>query len=177
MTGFVDIGKKDLCEKLGWSRPTLDKRLKEDPNFPVKKRGGRGGGWLFDEADVRSYLNGSDTEIAADADQEHREAYIQAPRRVTHGGEATATQRYKESQAALNEDRLLRQRGELVEASDVRQALSTMLAELKSSLTDLPGLLGKEFDWSEREIQSVRLKVEASMRQMSKRIREQLTDA
>lgn len=180
-----EVGKKALAEDLGWSRPTLDKRLDSDPNFPVLQRGGKGGGWKFDPMAVRRYLTGQGSAPAVD-DQAVALAGVvdgtlptipPSGRKTEHSGEATATQRYKESQAALNEDRLRRQRGELVEASDMRQALSTALAELKSSMTDLPGIMAKEFGWSERETQSMRTKLEAGMRQMSRRIRDQLTDA
>jgi phage terminase Nu1 subunit (DNA packaging protein) len=50
------IGKAELAKALRWSRPKLDRRLDEDANFPVIKRGQRGGGWEFELAAVLAYL-------------------------------------------------------------------------------------------------------------------------
>lgn len=50
------VGKKELAATLGWSRPTLDKLLRIDPNFPVISRGNQRGGWSFRLNDVRSYI-------------------------------------------------------------------------------------------------------------------------
>jgi len=52
----VGLGKRDLAALLNWSRPTLDRRLANDPIFPVVTRGAREGGWTFDIAAVRKYL-------------------------------------------------------------------------------------------------------------------------
>jgi len=48
--------KKGLCERLGWSRPTLDRRLRADRNFPVLQCGKPGIEWQFDVAAVIAYL-------------------------------------------------------------------------------------------------------------------------
>lgn len=53
---FTSMGKKELCEALGWSRPRLDRRLAEDADFPVLQRGNRGGGWRFELATVIGHL-------------------------------------------------------------------------------------------------------------------------
>jgi phage terminase Nu1 subunit (DNA packaging protein) len=183
---MLEVGKKALCEHLGWSRPTLDARLKADPNFPVRERGGKGGGWKFIVEDVRAYLQSGQTFVAAppateDEDDDAPDVAEPWPispiRRTDHSGEATATQRLRNAQAAIQEDRLRRQRGELVEAKDMQQVLSTALAELRSSLSDLPAILGKEFMWSEREITACRLRTEEAMRTMARRVRDKLTDA
>lgn len=48
--------KKGLCERLGWSRPTLDRRLRADENFPVLQCGKPGIEWQFDVAAVIAHL-------------------------------------------------------------------------------------------------------------------------
>jgi hypothetical protein len=54
--GGDGIGKKQLCEELGWSRSRLDRRLNEDETFPVLSRGNQAGGWSFDLVTVKAYL-------------------------------------------------------------------------------------------------------------------------
>lgn len=63
------IGKAALAKYLGWSRPTLDKRIDEDPRFPVRSRGNQGGGWTFDVGDVEAYLRGGE-------DKPHKEVTL-----------------------------------------------------------------------------------------------------
>jgi phage terminase Nu1 subunit (DNA packaging protein) len=55
-TDLTSVGKKQLCDALGWSRARLDSRISADENFPVLQRGNQGGGWLFDIAAVLRYL-------------------------------------------------------------------------------------------------------------------------
>ncbi len=180
-----EVGKRELCEKLKWSRPTLDARLKADPNFPVKQVGGRGGGWVFDVQAVRSYLLGApagelplgpEVEEAAGAAPE-RDLVVSPHRRMEHSGEASATQRLKNAQADAVEDKLRRSRGELIEAAEAREVMSIIMAEFKSFLGELPGVIGKEFDLSDRVQHGIRLKVEAAQRSVATRIRGRLTDA
>jgi hypothetical protein len=159
------IGKAALCEALKWSRPTLDRRLDRDASFPVAKRGTRAGGWEFDLAAVRAYLNGDapkpvvravkaerltlpkSTKGAPIADEPLSEEYSGAKHTVVppagvepvvHSGEQTARQRRDMVQAEILEDKLRRDRGELVVAEQMRQALTTMLARLGKGLDRLP---------------------------------------
>ncbi|CAB3759401.1 hypothetical protein [Paraburkholderia solisilvae] len=50
------VDKKQLCERLGWSRPKLDRRLRTDENFPVLWRSNRSGPWQFDLDAVVAHL-------------------------------------------------------------------------------------------------------------------------
>lgn len=51
------VDKRRMCEMLGWSRPTFDKRLREDPFFPVLKAGeGKRDPWQFDPRAVLDYV-------------------------------------------------------------------------------------------------------------------------
>jgi hypothetical protein len=160
------IGKAALCEALGWSRPTLDRRLERDASFPVSKRGTRAGGWEFDLASVRAYLNGDApiavtrrppvqkqapaapiraAEIERPADVPPEAKYTVVPpagtEPVVHTGEQTARQRRDAVQAEILEDKLRRDRGELVVAEQMRHVLSAMLARLGQGLDRLPDQL------------------------------------
>lgn len=152
------IGKAALCAALGWTRPRLDRRLDSDGGFPVAKRGTRAGGWEFDLAAVRSYLGG---EPSADAPAEPAAAKpnstVRAPidsrtpfaapkftavppagtEPVLHAGEQSARQRRDAVQAEILEDKLRRDRGELVQVEVMRQVLNTMLAHLGKGLDRL----------------------------------------
>ena len=155
------IGKAALCAALGWTRPRLDRRLDSDGNFPVAKRGTRAGGWEFDLAAVRAYLAGEPqiempmTAPAAPKPKPNSEgrapidsrAPMAAPKftvvppagtePVVHAGEQSARQRRDAVQAEILEDKLRRDRGELVQVEVMRQVLNTMLAHLGKGLDRL----------------------------------------
>lgn len=149
------IGKAELAIALGWTRPRLDRRLDQDAKFPVKKRGTRAGGWQFDLEKVRAYLNAGSSVPAvpkkepAAAPKAKPPAATPAPRPpaddeppgAAHRGEGTASQRLKNAQAAREEDKLRKDRRELVEAEEMRVVLGTMLAHLGKGLDGLPDLI------------------------------------
>ena len=182
------IGKKALCALLCWSRPTLDRRLNSDPHFPVQSRGDRGGGWKFDAAQVEAYLAGvpggaPDPVGDEDADDEGEGAYLvdlaevrhtRRPGRAEHQGEATARQQRDQADADLKQDRLKSSRGELVKATAMRNALETILVELRSALLGMPDSLVKEFDLSERVGLAMKGKIEGMMRTSVLTLKQQL---
>lgn len=149
-TGSQRVGKSALCQLLGWSRPRLDLRLETDPRFPVVKRGVKGGGWEFDLAAVNAYLAGGAGAPRARAPaQAAASATVANPypgakytvlppsavpppgvEPVIHRGEQTARQRRDQVQAEILEDKLRRDRGELVQAEVMRQVITKMLAHL-----------------------------------------------
>ena len=152
------IGKTQLCAELGWSRPKLDRVLERDPRFPVAWRGGTGKGraWGFDLDAVQDYLKthpdaAEDTpaipestgQIAfsgqnPDSTGSSDVTKIEAPRNAEHAGERTGRQRRDEAQAALLEDKLRKDRGELVQVEDLRNNLTTVMARLGKGLDALP---------------------------------------
>jgi len=153
------IGKAALCAALGWTRPRLDRRLDSDGKFPVAKRGTRAGGWEFDLAAVLSYLGGeasNDAPVEAPASTKPKSVSrapidsrtpMAAPKftavppagvePVLHAGEQSARQRREAVQAEILEDKLRRDRGELVQVEVMRQVLNTMLAHLGKGLDRL----------------------------------------
>ena len=153
------IGKAALCAALGWTRPRLDRRLDSDGNFPVSKRGTRAGGWEFDLAAVCAYLGAEPAiEVPAEAPKSIKpKSAARAPidsrtplaepkftvvppagvEPVVHTGEQTARQRRDAVQAEILEDKLRRDRGELVQVEVMRQVLNTMLVHLGKGLDRL----------------------------------------
>lgn len=154
------IGKATLCEALGWTRPKLDRRLDSDVNFPIAQRGTRAGGWAFDLAAVRAYLETGSrtpapTQAATSADVHFDQRsdpkasgnpypgakYSVVPpagvEPVVHAGEQSARQRRDAVQAEILEDKLRRDRGELVQAEVMRQVITKMLVHLGKGLDRL----------------------------------------
>lgn len=174
--GAPAVGKTELCEALGWARSTLDRRLLSDGNFPVRKRGHRGGGWEFDLAAVKTYL-GLATPAAPLAPTESpppapppAEVISIAPR-AEHQGEATARQRRDSLQAELMADTLRRKRGELVEAAEMRMVLSTVIAKLGQGLNGLPDVLTRRLSLPETAAPVIRQEIEDLRRAMVAELR------
>jgi phage terminase Nu1 subunit (DNA packaging protein) len=182
------VGKADLAVALGWTRPRLDRRLDQDPNFPVKKRGTRAGGWEFDLQEVLEYL-GQPADGSAGAPQarpsspdatgrspgRHKLARTAAAARDSHGhaapgvhhhGEQTAAQRLKNAQAAQAEDKLRLSRRELVEAEEMRMVLGTMLAHLGKGLDGLPDTIVRRYGLQEETGEGIRGLVDELRRNM-----------
>ncbi|CAB3742602.1 hypothetical protein LMG24238_06908 [Paraburkholderia sediminicola] len=149
------IGKAALCEALGWTRPKLDRRLDSDEKFPIAQRGTRAGGWAFDLAAVRTYLE-SGSQASAPAAAAHFDQRIDPKASsnpypgakysvvppagvepVVHSGEQSARQRRDAVQAEILEDKLRRDRGELVQAEVMRQVITKMLVHLGKGLDRL----------------------------------------
>lgn len=149
------IGKAALCEALGWTRPKLDRRIESDESFPIAKRGTRAGGWEFDLDAVRAYLGGApaakptrssgggpDVPAASSTSNPYPGAkYTVVPpagvEPVVHSGEQTARQRRDMVQAEILEDKLRRDRGELVQAEVMRQVVTKMLVHLGKGMDRL----------------------------------------
>ncbi|MBN3848360.1 hypothetical protein G3N58_16200 [Paraburkholderia sp. Ac-20342] len=114
---FTSIDKKQLCEALGWSRPRLDRRLAEDADFPVLRRGNRGGGWRFDLGAVIAHL------VATPAPHSLASA--------TDGG-----------RRMLSPDQVRDIHAELARIQAMRRVIETLVAELGAALDRLGASLG-----------------------------------
>ena len=162
------IGKAQLAAELSWSRPKLDRRLESDGAFPVVSRGDQSGGWKFDLAQVQAHLG-----IGSPAKSKKKSAPAAAPvldqaqlrdtvkpptpvatpaspvgarRSAHHSGEATARQRKDAADAALRENKLRQENGELVDRSEMRQVLAGIFISLGSDLDGLPEQIAKVLD-------------------------------
>jgi phage terminase Nu1 subunit (DNA packaging protein) len=139
--------KRDLCDALNWSRPTLDAHLLRDRNFPVIRRGSRGVEWQFDTEDVLAYLRGNVATAGSQGDT-HPVSREGSGTRVVHVGEATSRQRRDIVQAEILEEKLRRDRGELVLSADVKRVLSTILTHIGTSLDRFGGQLARHLNTS-----------------------------
>jgi hypothetical protein len=162
-TGTVD--KTGLASALGWSRPRLDRRLKEDRAFPVLSSGDQAGGWRFDLEAVRRHLGVLDDAPAPVVDPaqlrdavkpppapDPKAAVVQAEpfprpparRSAEHRGEASARQRKDEADAALKENKLRLENGELVVRAEMAQKLAEIFTALAHDLDALPEKIVKQ---------------------------------
>jgi phage terminase Nu1 subunit (DNA packaging protein) len=175
------VGKKQLCEILGWSRPTLDARIAKDPLFPVVSRGGKGGGWEFDVGEVRAYLLGTSAaridpaalEAIAEEDEERVVRFRPAGQTQTRG-EETASARLKAAQAALQEDKLRKTRGELIDAGATGQVLAELMVNLRSELLNIPDQVGRDLDLTDRVVALMKRQTENALRTVVRTLKQKL---
>lgn len=163
------VGKKALCEILGWSRMKLDRRLDEDEAFPVETRGTQAGGWAFDVDAVQAYLEPEEEreEVAED---------LATPAGLAARTEMTARQRRDLAQAQLHEDKLRRLRGELVEAAELRMALSEAVSRTSTALNTIAETLVRRLKLPETAIPVIQQEVDEVRRQLVAGLRSVRTD-
>ncbi|WP_175777509.1 hypothetical protein [Burkholderia anthina] len=174
------IGKAALADALGWTRPKLDRRLDSDGSFPILKRGTRAGGWEFDLAAVKAYLSGESGSVARPAAKTAARIASAAPAAnpypdarytvlppasavpppgvepVVHSGEQSARQRRDMVQAEILEDKLRRDRGELVQAEVMRQVITKMLVHLGKGMDRLADQVVEKLGLPEESAESIR---------------------
>lgn len=176
------VGKIELAQLLGWSRPRLDKRLETDAAFPVLRRKRGPGGYQFDPQAVATYLGvtlPSAAEIARKNGEfppdERRLGSIAIPPTAgaavstpvlrnseelaggaRHAGEATARQRRDQAQAAMLEDKLKRQRSELMDRAEVDMVVGTAFSHLAKGLDGLADMVVKKLGLPEETADSIR---------------------
>ncbi|MDN7906219.1 hypothetical protein QZM18_19165 [Burkholderia diffusa] len=134
------VSKSALCRLLGWSRPKLDLRLETDPHFPVASRGMKGGGWRFDTAAVMAYLSGGAVLPAESTEYDASPPPYGGLARaatVEHRGEHSARQRRDAVQAEILEDKLRRDRGELVQTTEMRLVIQRLQSGINKGLDRL----------------------------------------
>jgi hypothetical protein len=189
------IGKKELADRLGWSRPKLDRRLTEDKNFPVESRGDQSGGWRFDLAKVKAHLGGTRPALPESPakkppaiDQAQLRDSVApprmpplpaaAPRRSAHHvGEASARQRKDEADASLKENKLRLENAELVPRAELRQTLAQMMIGFGHGLDTMPEKLAKLCGLPEDAVPGIRTIVDDIRREMVANAASVLSDA
>lgn len=164
------VSKKALCAELKWSRMKLDRRLEEDPDFPVHTRGTRAGGWAFELSTVRAYLRPEEERDIVAED-------IAVPEGLVARTEMTARQRRDLAQAQLHEDKLRRLRGELVEVAGLRLALSETVSRVGTVLNKMPETLTRRLNLPASAEAVLRQEMDEVRRQLVIGLRELLTDA
>lgn len=177
------IGKAELAKALGWSRPRLDRRLDTDQFFPVEKRGTKSGGWQFDLAKVKAYLDppavakpiGQVIDTAQLRDTVKPPAPSPAVKPATHRGEGTARQRKDEADAALKELKLQQLKEETVPRAEVTATVANALALLGKALDGLPDAIAKMLGLPENSVPIIREMVDDFRRECAGNLRELLT--
>jgi len=124
------VNAGELCRALGRSRPWLDQRLVEDPNFPVVARGGRGAQWQFDLAEAMAYVEAQDTLRALVA-------------------VLTPQSRLAEAKAKMAEMEIAERMGRLIDAEEMQQVLGSAFAALGSAIDSTLDQLARRHGWSE----------------------------
>lgn len=163
------VGKKQLCEALGWSRMKLDRRLDDDDMFPVVTRGTQSGGWEFDVDVVEAYLE-------PEIEREEVAEDLNSPAGIAARAELTARQRRDLAQAQLHEDKLRRLRGDLVEVADLRMALSEAVTRTSTSLNSIAETLVRRLKLPETAIPVIQQEVDEVRRQLVAGLRAVRTD-
>lgn len=164
MADTSKLNKAELCAELGWSRPRLDRVLERESNFPVRTRGDSPDGWTFNLATVIQYLaagggakqKGGRKPRTVDEDAAPAKQPDPPKTPLQHQGEATAKQRRDTVAAELMEDKLRRDRGELLDREDVRQTVAGALAIFSRNLDTLPDQVVKVLGLDEAKTERVR---------------------
>ena len=110
----------EMCRALGKSRPWLDTRLVDDPDFPVVSRGSRGQQWQFDRDVVVDYVNRT---------EESRQGLLR--------GVLTPQGRLAEAKANMAEMEIAERMGRLIDAEELELALGAIFAALGSTFSSL----------------------------------------
>lgn len=153
------VGKKKLCERLKWSRMKLDRRLEADAGFPVHRSGTQAGGWAFDVEAVVAYLE-------PEAEREIVAEDLATPAGQAARAELSARQRRDLAQAQLHEDKLRRQRGELVEAAELQQVLSETVTRVATNLNSMADVLVRRLNLPESALPIIRQEIDGVRRQL-----------
>jgi phage terminase Nu1 subunit (DNA packaging protein) len=143
------LNKLELCREAGISRPTLDARLREDPDFPVVSQGVSGEEWQFDaEAALR------------------RLAETAPVKRLS------PNQQLLELRLTRERRNLAQEAGDLLVASEMRDALSRALSALSRELRSLPAALGREAGLTPDQQRRLQLAIEEKQRAFVTRLKE-----
>jgi phage terminase Nu1 subunit (DNA packaging protein) len=136
------VNKRELATLLKVSLPTLSEMMRRYADFPVERGGGTGAAYAFDAAKVRAFV------AAKRADEERASVeraalfeQFRLPVDEVAGEEAkglTPAQRFALAKARQTEQKLAREAGFLVLASEVRKGGARVLAQLGAFLDVLP---------------------------------------
>lgn len=143
--GEVPVNKAQVAEALGWSLPTVDNKIRA--GMPVAAKGTHGRAYAFYLSQVKAWLQrreAAERELAERQAAQVRE--MQQALNLTGGAngkdhQADPRLRAEALAAELQHIRVARLRGELCEASVVRETLFELVAFLGDRLQSLPDYL------------------------------------
>jgi phage terminase Nu1 subunit (DNA packaging protein) len=179
----VLINKRDLARKLGVSIPTVSAILDRYPDFPVEVRGRVGLEWQFNAADVQAFLAGKRAEEAATAGATRDAFLAQASSRLEKADPGTATcgsaqERLAHARALAAEDKLARERSQLVRVEDLRIKLGPVFARIGEWMQALPADCAAHYNLSDAVVCDMRALINDELRQIYASLKDFLpTDA
>jgi phage terminase Nu1 subunit (DNA packaging protein) len=178
MTLLVNLA--EMARTLDVSLPTMRDLLVRHPDFPVVQRGGTGAIWQFDPVAVIEFMTARrEEEAAAEAARSEQLAQLSfGGADLTPEGERnfSAADRLKNANAMLKEDELRKQRGFLVQTSDMRQRLTAAWTPLTQALNALPSAIGRQHNLPEAVIRDMRRYMHGQQTQLRDRLRDLLAD-
>lgn len=170
--------KAELAERLKCSLPTLDAWLRGDPDFPVKQRGSNGVAWQFVLTDVIAYLRRQDEE-AQRAIDERKSLFEQfrLPLDEIASPEAeglTPQQRAALALARQREHDLALAAGQVVMASDMREAYRRVFRAFGRFFDGMPAQLGRMHNLPDPVVRSIRAQVDEQRRNLVRDLGDEL---
>lgn len=170
------VNRSEMARILEVSEPTLDRMM--DRGLPVLQRGGNGKPYQFDvEAVIAWARDDAEREEAA---RSAREADINQLAMDLNGGATAEIEgvspglsgkaRIDAINALLLQDKLAKQRGELVPVEDVRADYQAMFARLRQRLLSLDTLLTRSAGLTPAQAKIVRDDMRALLTELSAQI-------
>jgi len=172
------VNLAEMARALDVSLPTMRELLVRYSDFPVVQRGGTGAVWQFDPTAVIEFMTARrEEDAAAEAARSEQLAQLSFGNvDLTPEGERafSAADRLKNANAMLKEDELRKQRGFLVQTSDMRQRLTAVWTPLTQALNALPSLIGRQHNLPEAVIRDMRRYMHDQQTQLRTRMRDLL---
>jgi phage terminase Nu1 subunit (DNA packaging protein) len=175
----VLINKRGLARMLGVSIPTVSEMLDRYPDFPVEVRGRVGLKWQFNAADVQAFLAGKRAEEAATAGATRVAFLAQASSRLEKAGPGAATsgsaqERLAHARALVAEDKLARERSQLVRVDDLRTKLGPVFAKIGEWMQTLPADCAAHYNLSDAVVGDMRARISAEHRELYAQLKDWL---
>lgn len=152
-SNIVNLG--ELADVVGFTTNTLREIIRKNPDFPVEEEGSHGVAYRFDLDQVIAWWQSHAEQVAAakaerksEIDQMRLELFGEEPDPETKG--FTPGERRAEIEMQLSFDKLRRQRGDLLDRTEVATILRQSFAELGKSIRQIAPALAREFDLDRR---------------------------
>lgn len=168
MSSSLTVNMGEMARILGISLPTMRELPLKHPDLPVQQRGGSGVPWAFDPEAVQAFMKAKkDEEAAAEAARNEALAQLAFP-----GGDLlppeernqTAADRLKNATAMIKEDELRKQRGFLIQTTDMRQRLTSAWTMLAQALNAMPSNIGRRHNLPDAVVRDMRRYIQAQQR-------------
>lgn len=172
------VTMEKMAAALGVSLPTMRRLIMRYDDLPVLDRGGNGKPWAFDPEAVIAFVQTRRAEEAAGrAQRDELLAQISLPMEELIPPEErslSAADRLKVAQAMLKEDEVAKQRGFLVQTTEMRQRLTEAWTPLNQFLQSLPSAIGRRHNLPDAVVRDIRRLVEQQQRELHRRLKDLL---